>query len=382
MRINDLRNQEFQRILLIKPSAVGDVIHAIPVLDRLRKRYPNARIDWMLTPHNAELVRNHPALSNVVLFERYAYGKPWRNWAAPAGVAQMLSDLRSANYDLAIDLHGQFRSAIFALATAAPTRIGFDRPRRRHQPLTRDLPLETLDHAWQGAREGSWIAYTHRIPIPTLDVHAIDRYLWLSGLLGLPDSEPTFHLPSDESAIQRVSALLKSNALDVKPLLLLAPGTVWETKHWIPSHFAEVGQYFLAEGWSVALIGAGRDRTACAAVQTTLRGAVDLCGKTTLLELVELIRRARLCVSNDSGPMHLAAALDTPVVAVFGPTDPVWVGPYNRPDSVVRAGVPCSPCYLRKLRECPFSHRCMHEVTPTMVIDRAKRVLAESLIQR
>jgi heptosyltransferase-1 len=386
LRISDLRGKEFQRILLIKPSAVGDVIHAIPVLDRLRARYPHARIDWMLTPHNAELVRNHPALSNVVLFERQAYGKPWKDWSVSTGIAKMLADLRATNYDLVIDLHGQFRSAIFALATAAATRIGFDRPRKHLNTVDRPMPEDTLDHAWRGAREGSWIAYTHRIPIPSLDVHAIDRYLWLSELLGLPALSIRFEFPIDEGARERVAGLLRSIGLAEKPLLLLAPGTVWETKHWIPSHFAEVGRQFHSEGWNVALIGAGRDRAVCSQIQAALPEAVDLCGKTSLSELAALIRRARLCVTNDSGPMHLAAALGTPVVAIFGPTDPVWVGPYRQPDSVVRAGVPCSPCYLRKLRECPFSHRCMHEVTPKMVIDRAKQVLAEAdskaLIQR
>jgi heptosyltransferase-1 len=378
MRISDLRNNEFQRILLIKPSAVGDVIHVIPVLDRLRMRYPNAQIDWMLTPHNAELVRNHPALSNVVLFERQAYGKPWKDWSAPAGLVKMFADLRSANYDLVIDLHGQFRSAMFALATAAPTRIGFDRPRKRVRKLGRQLTEDTFDHAWQGAREGSWIVYTHRIPIPTLDAHAIDRYLWLSELLGLPDSTPRFDLRIDESAREKAAGLLESSGLSGGPLLLLAPGTVWETKHWIPSHFAEVGRQFRSEGWSVGLIGAGRDRMVCAQIKTALPEAVDLAGKTSLPELAELIRRARLCVTNDSGPMHLAAALGTPVVAIFGPTDPVWVGPYGQPDSVVRVDLPCSPCYLRKLRDCPFNHQCMREVTPGMVIDRARQILAKS----
>ena len=244
------------------------------------------------------------------------------------------------------------------------------------------FPKKPLITHGKAAREGSWIAYTHRIPIPTLDVHAIDRYLWLGELLGLPETPPNFVFPVDPEVAQKVDELLRSKGLSDKPLLLLAPGTVWETKHWIPDHFAEVGRHFRNEGWNVGLIGASRDRPVCTQIQSGIPDSVDLAGKTSLPELAELIRRAKLCVTNDSGPMHLAAALGTPVVAIFGPTDPVWVGPYGRPESVVRAGVPCSPCYLRKLRDCPFNHRCMHEVTSQMVIDRATRVLSESLTQR
>ena len=102
-----------------------------------------------------------------------------------------------------------------------------------------------------------------------------------------------------------------------------------------------------------------------------------MCGKTKLPDLAALVARAGLCVTNDSGPMHLAAALGTPLVAIFGPTDPVWVGPYGKPESVVRVGLECSPCYLRKLRECPYDHACMRQVSAEMVIERAKQVLGD-----
>src|SRR5579885_560454 len=124
-----LRSRTFRRILLIKPSAVGDVIHTLPVLVKLRTRYPEARIDWVLTPAIAEWVGHHPALSGVVPFDRRLYVRCWRSWSAAAGLVRMLVGLRQARYDLVIDLHGQFRSALLTLATRAPVRIGFDRPR-------------------------------------------------------------------------------------------------------------------------------------------------------------------------------------------------------------------------------------------------------------
>jgi len=379
MRVHDLRHKEFKRILLIKPSAVGDVIHALPVVAKLRQRYPNARIDWMLTPHIADLVGHHPAISNVVLFQRQAYGRPWQNWSKSMGdFARFMVQLRAANYDLVVDLHGQFRSAFFALVTGASTRIGFDRPRKSVQRAGRDLPSQAFVHGWTGAREGSWLAYTHRIRLATLDTHAAERYLLLGDLLGFPAETPDFTVPVPAAAHQSIGRVLKNNGLSGKELAVLAPGTLWETKHWPAEYFAEVARYFSGIGWGVVLAGSGKDRPVCEKVAAQAPDVVDLSGKTSVSELAALISRAAMCVTNDSGPMHLAAALGAPLVAIFGPTDSLWVGPYGMPDAVLRAGLACSPCYLRKITDCPFGHACMKEVTPALVIQRIERLMSAS----
>src|SRR5205823_3781764 len=121
-----LRSRQFERILLIKPSAVGDVIHTVPVLVKLRARYPKARIDWLLTPPIAELIRHHPAISNVLLFARHGEPQSGRTWFPAARILALLGYIWRSRYDLVIDLHGQFRSACFTLASGAPVRIGFD----------------------------------------------------------------------------------------------------------------------------------------------------------------------------------------------------------------------------------------------------------------
>src|SRR6516165_8726693 len=173
---SSLKSAEFSRILLIKPSALGDVVHTIPVLVKLRARYPRARIDWLITPENAEVVRHHPALSNVVLFARRDFSNPGQKWRATLGFFDLLKQIRSAKYDLVVDMHGQVRSALFALISGARVRIGFDRPIRFSRTISAEHDLKNVpNHGWRGAREGSWIAYTHRIPIPTLDVHATAR---------------------------------------------------------------------------------------------------------------------------------------------------------------------------------------------------------------
>jgi lipopolysaccharide heptosyltransferase I len=364
-----------ERILLIKPSAVGDVIHTLPVLAKLRARYPAARIDWVLTPPIAELIGHHPALSNVVLFDRGALGRGWRMWLA--GMARMLAELVRTRYDLVIDLHGQFRSAILTLATRAPVRIGFDRPHPGpRSPTDRRLVANAYRHGWTGAREGAWLAYTHRIALPRSDVHAVDRYLWLGPLLGLDEGPPDFHVPIPPESAARVEALLAKHDLQGRSLTVLVPGTIWPTKHWHIEGFAAVARHLRKASRAVVLAGSSGERQRCRAVADLAPGAVDLSGQTKLSELADLIRRADLCVTNDSGSMHLTVALGRPVVSVFGPTDALWIGPYGRSESVVRADLPCAPCYFRQLHACPHNHACMNEVTSSMVIERIERILA------
>jgi heptosyltransferase-1 len=375
MNPSTLRRRQFQRILLIKPSAVGDVIHTLPVLAKLRARYPAARIDWVLTPAIAELIGHHPALSNVVLFDRGALARDWRDWLN--GMARMLADLWTTRYDLVIDLHGQFRSAILTMAARAPVRIGFDRPRLGpRSPLDRRLIDNAYRHGWTGAREGAWLAYTHRIPLPRSDVHAVDRYLWLSSLLGFDDAPPVFEVPIPAAAEARIDAVLSHFGVRSQSLAVVVPGTIWPTKHWHVEGFAAVARYLHGTGRAVVLAGSANERPRCRVVADLAPGVLDFCGQTTLSELAALIRRAEVCVTNDSGSMHLTAALNRPVVSVFGPTDEVWIGPYGRPESVVRVAKDCAPCYFRQLSACPHDHACMREVAPGMVIDRIERVLA------
>jgi len=376
LKPSTLRSRSFERILLIKPSAVRDVIHTVPVLARLRARYPAARIDWLLTPPIAELLQHHPALSSVVPFARQDYSRLWRSWSAAAGLGELLRTIRRTRYDLVIDLHGQVRSALLCLATGAATRIGFDRPRAQARQSSRQLPPSAYRHGWTGAREGAWVAYTHHIPIPSLDVHAVDRYLWLGPMLGLPEGPPDFRLSVPASAQERIANLLCQHGLLDRPLAVLVPGTIWETKHWHVEEFAQVARHLGTTGRAVVVAGTARERTRCQAVAAACQGACDLAGQTTLSELAALLQRAAVCLTNDSGPLHLAVALGRPVVSVFGPTDPLWIGPYGRPHAVVRAEVPCAPCYLRALRRCPHDHRCMNEVAAFQVIERMEQVLA------
>jgi heptosyltransferase I len=378
--IAGLRNHDFRRILLIKLSAVGDVVHTFPVLNRLRRQYPAARIDWVVKPAIAELIRHHPAIDNVVLYADHVPSHRWQSaWAAVAAGRRLITELRSARYDLVIDLQGQIRTALLAFATGAPVRIGFDRPRARvWQASARRFPRLAHKHAWQGAREGSWLAYTHRLAIPTLDMHAVDRYLRFCSMLDVMQDGVDFSFAIPEASVARANRLLEQHlgGIGNAGLAVIAPGTVWETKHWSSDGFAQVARYLMRKNIAVVLIGSNGERVVCKKVANMAPGCINLAGATSLGELAAIIRRARICVTNDSGPMHLAVALDRPVVSIFGPTDPLWIGPYQRPHAVVSAALSCSPCYLRKLRRCPHDHACMRRISAAAVIERIEATLA------
>jgi lipopolysaccharide heptosyltransferase I len=353
--MQSLASQSFERILLIKPSAVGDIVHTLPVLVKLRHRYPDARIDWLVTPENADLVRWHPGVSDVVLFDRRRFARFGRNWSATTGMFRLLHQIRRNRYELVVDLHGQLRSALFTVASGAPYRVGFER-----------------------TREGAWVAYSHYIPLPTMEAHAVDRYLWLGQVLGFDAAAPDFtiHLPPETE--EKAAHLLTARGLTGRPLALLVPGTVWETKHWRVEGFAEVARHLAARGYAVVLAGSPKDRTRCRQVALAAPSACDLSGQTTLAEMIALVRRSAVCVTNDSGSMHIAVALSKPVVSVFGPTNPHRTGPYGRPLAVIQADVDCTPCYLRKLSRCPHDHLCMQQVSASMVIARIDRLMSQA----
>ena len=377
MQPADFQNRDFRKILLIKLSAMGDVVQTFPVLNKLRRRYPAARLDWLVTPALAELLAHNAAITNVIEFFRDEWSTPWR--AAPyASAARLVAMLRAAEYDLVLDLQGQLRSAVFAFASGAPVRIGFDKPRADvWRTAARKIPDEAKKHAWQGAREGSWLAYTAHIPLPTLDVHPVERYLGVGPMLGLDDGAADFSFPIPQEASTRIDALFDYYGIVKAKVVAMAPGTNWDTKQWRGDAFAEVARHFLQKGFAVVLIGSDRERAVCEEVARLAPGTVNLAGETTLPELAALIRRAAICVTNDSGPMHLAVALGRPVVSIFGPTDPVWAGPYRRDGAVLRAELPCSPCYLRELRRCGYGHACMQEVSAAAVIERMESMLAK-----
>jgi ADP-heptose:LPS heptosyltransferase len=196
----------------------------------------------------------------------------------------------------------------------------------------------------------------------------------------LDEAPAEFQVPIPPDSESYIDTVLSRYGVRSQSFAVVVPGTIWPTKHWHIDGFAAVARYLRGTGRAVVLAGSANERERCRSVAERAAGVLDLSGQTTLSELAALIRRAELCVTNDSGSMHLTVALGRPVVSVFGPTDEVWIGPYRRPEAVVRAPKDCAPCYFRQLSDCPHNHACMRDVTPGMVIECIERVLAGTSI--
>ena len=333
-----------RKILIIKPSAIGDVVHALPVLNLIRRKWPEAHVSWLVTPACAGLLERHPQLDEVIRFERREFGRGWRSPRVALDLVRFMRSLRERRFDLIVDLQGLFRSGWFAAVTRAAFRVG---------------PAN--------AREGAWLFYTHRVPTGTPEQHAIDRYLTVAEALGCERGPVEFHFAVDDADRTAVAAMVPPG-----PFAVLMPGANWPTKQWPVERFAALVAPIRERFGMESVVAGGADVAGLAA---RIPGATHLAGKTSLRQLVALLERAGLVIANDSGPMHIAAALGRPLVTPYGPTNPVRTGPYRREDSVIRLDIPCSPCYSRR---CSHTS-CLRWLKIDPVLELAGRQVQEQV---
>jgi heptosyltransferase-1 len=339
-----------ERICIIKPSALGDVVHALPVLSALRSRWPDAHITWVVSRLYEDLVRNHHDIDEVLVFDRCRRGE-----TVPAAARVLLGlcqRLRHGRFDLAIDLQGLLRSALLAAATGAKLRVGM-----------------------ADAREGSRCFYTDLVDAPRQGVHAVDRALLVARVLGAVEVEPEFNIPISREDHEWAIAHL---ALAPRPRVMLNVGARWLTKRWPPEHFAEIGRRAAAEyGATIVASGAAGDRPLVEALRRHLGRVrlIDFCGRTRLKQLAALALECDLMVSNDTGPLHLAAAAGARVVGIYTCTSPALTGPVGPHVATVASCVWCAPSFVKKCRRLD----CMSELTPDRVWPVVRDQLEQSL---
>ncbi len=342
-----LAGRTFRRILLIKPSSLGDIVHALPVLHGLRRRYPDARIDWLVAKSCTGLLAGHPDVAELVIFDRRRFGRLGRSFSVSIEFWRFLESLRARRYELVIDLQGLFRSGFLAFATGADVRLGF-----------------------ANARELGWIFYTQRIPHPPDAVHAAERNYAVAHMLGFGDVPMTFDLAVTEEEHRRGGDILKAAGLPPGArFVAILPGARGETKRWFPERFVEViDRLASAPGLPCVLMGAPDECALCASIARSCRcKPIDLAGQTGLREMTAILGQAAVLLCHDSAPMHLAAAQHRPLVCIIGPTNPARTGPYETGAAVLQADVPCAPCYFRKLSQCRFNHQCMRDISAAQV---------------
>ncbi len=348
MLSTDLAERDFERILIVKPSSLGDVMQALPVLNGLRQRYPKATIAWLVNAEYAPLLNDHPQLNEVIPFDRAKF----RTFLGAINMTFKLGgyarELRERRFDLVVDLQGLFRSGLMTFATGSAVRLGF-----------------------APAREGAGMFYNHRIVVEDPGLHAVDKNYLTARVLGFDDVPIEFQLAvSKESDITLRQKLARHGMKPGDAFAAIFPGSRWETKNWRPERFSEtIVRLHDEHGLSAVVCGSAAEADLCSFVaQSCRKPAIQLAGEIDLPELVALVERSTLVLCNDSAPMHIAAALGKPVVSIFGPTDPRRTGPYRSGESVVRADLPCMPCFYRRIRQCPIQHECMNRVLPDAVL--------------
>jgi lipopolysaccharide heptosyltransferase II len=268
----------------------------------------------------------------------------WKNPRLALELRGFARSLREREFDLVLDLQGLFRSGWLARKTGAPVRVGF-----------------------RNARELAWLFYTHRVPIDTMEQHAIDRYLKLARFIGCDAGPVEFPFATTDADRAHVAGLLP----DSQPYAVILPGTNWPTKRWPVAKFAGLVAPLRERFGLETVLAGGAD---AAEMATAIPGAINVAGKTTLKQLTALLERAAVVVANDSGPMHIASALGRPLVTAFGPTNPVRTGPFGRMDAVVRLDIPCSPCYSRRC-----SHQsCLQTLDVDAVLDLARSQMSNA----
>ncbi len=299
-----------QRILIIRPSALGDVCRSVPVLVSLRRAYPNARIDWLVQDSFADAIRHHPDLTNVVPFARRETGSALKAGQS-APLRGLLRRLREPRYDLVIDAQGLFRSGFFAWATRAPRRVGYS-----------------------NAREFGWLGVNERYDI-SRDMHSVDRMLELVRRAGIdPVPDMRLYAPPDDRAAIATDPRLS------EPYAVIAPTSRWPGKLWPAERFAEVALALLGHGLTrIVLVGASSERGQIAPLLELAakdHRVLDMVGQTSIGRLMAVVERSSLVIALDSAALHMAVGFDRPIVALFGPTHVALVGPYRRDADVIQ----------------------------------------------
>lgn len=303
------------KILLIRPSALGDVCRTVPLLVSLKRGFPRCAIDWLVQDGFADAVAGHPDLNGVVRFPRGLF----KRWYVPMGTwraGRWLQSLAKPGYDLVIDAQGLARSGLLAMATRARIRVG---------------PAD--------AREMGWVGYTHTVrPAPGV-AHTVDRMLALVAALGVPIVRDLTLHPSPPD-LERADELLRPAG---KRVLLLAPTSRWPGKQWPADRFAAAAEALLASGGGgfdgAVIVGSEKERAQCApliALAQRDRRVVDAMGRTSVGGLLALVARSAVVIANDSAALHMAVGCAKPLVALFGPTDVAKVGPYGRSADVIQ----------------------------------------------
>ncbi len=326
------------KILILKPSSLGDIIHAIPVLRLIKQQRPDWEVHWWIAKHFAPILEMDSDITALHYFDRHG-------WSSIRGISrgiQGVSRMRREQFDVVIDLQGLARSALHGWAARGGYTLGLDQ-----------------------RREGAAVLYDEAIERPSQETHAVDWCREVLPKLGLK-SEGSFEwLPERPWLLEN---LFTQGFEYGNRWIALCPGARWESKQWPLDSFRTIVQKMKSSNVHFVVIGGGEDRAMGEYLRREER-VLDLTGRTTIPEMVEWLRVCSVVITNDTGPMHAAAAVNTPVVALFGPTDPRLTGPYLARGKVLHnQQLPCRPCFQRFCYHTG-DRECLQGISPEEIVD-------------
>ncbi len=326
------------RLLVVKLGSIGDVVNTLPLVNVLKTSWPETTLAWLIEPKSYPIVAGHRSVDRFIVFHREERLN---------GVRAALAEVKDFAPEMVIDLQRILRSGFFTLFSGASSRLGFDRKR---------------------CKELSWIFTNFKIPPTPNPGHMVRQYLEFASYLKLNWEEIDFQIPLSDRALEKAKDLLPPRFLK-DGFIALNIGAAKPANRWPEVHWAALSRRFQGEGVNIVLTGGRQDRARARLIRTRSgKETVDLTGRTTLNQLAALFSLARTVVSADTGPMHIASALGTRTIGLFGPADPRRTGPFNFPDEVIISPAECRFCGKRSCRH----RRCMEEITPEMVYRRLK----------
>ncbi len=339
-------------ILVVRLSSLGDLVHTLPVAAALRSRFPDARIDWLVETRHRDVLLDNPDVSELIEVDTLGWRRRLHSRRTWREIGRSIARIRKRRYDFVLDLQGTIKSAVSAFLARSDRRIGFRAAHLKERAAA--------------------LLYTERVSANGGRPHAIDRHLRLLRALDIETEERRFPISVPREA--EGAAERELERLGLSEFVLLNPGGSWETKRWSPERFGRLASAIESE-WklpSLVVWGPGEEAMAREVVEFS-NGAARLAPATSLRELLPYIRKARLFVSGDSGPLHLASAIRAPAVGIFGPTDPARNGPFGEGDEVVWKRVPCSPCYKHR---CPgYGNVCLTSIEVEDVLGAVRKRL-------
>jgi len=336
-----------KKILVILHGSIGDVTRALPLAAILREGFPGASLSWSVEPPSMPLVENYPGVDEVIVFER---GRWWSD------IWTFLGRIRSARFDLVLDLQRHLKSGLISFWTGSRYRLGFNR---------------------RDCKEFNWVFNNQFIPASGDQISKLDHYLKFAEHLGLRTSPVAWRFAMRGEDQARVTKLLEGVR---RPFAVLFVGSRWESKQWFPAQVAQCAReiYDHLQLEVIFLGGPNEHRLAELALHNATVPVTNLVDRTSLREAIGIIGRARVAVGPDTGLMHIAAAVGTPVVSLWGATDPLRSGPQGFADLVVRGQAACAPC---NRRYCPIGRVCMQSIKPNTILSMVEKALEGTRIE-